>query len=410
MRWRMRNSRSSGCRACGTASVVTVLDLGTQPVADDLFDDAGQAAAAPRHRLALGCCQECGLVQLDASTPVLANAAHGHGSVYSGTVLQHERAWVAELLEVSSLRDGGSVLDVSSGAGGLLRVFADAGHVVRGWERDAALARQASAAGLPTDHDDGMDLGPGETFDLVVVNHSLSHADDLDAAVERCVGAVAPTGTLAVEFHSVSGVLGGGQFDVICHAHRSYLSLGVLAGVLARHGMTITDARSLPLHGGVVRLQARHTTPGLTPAPGAVEIMAAEATQRSDRPEAWASAAIHADRVRSRLRTFIAESRSAGHTVAAYGAPSRGATLLNFCGLRADQIPWTADRAPAKQGRFLPGVATAVIPPEELLARRPDVVVVLVWPLRSEVLAQLDDLRRAGTRFVFPLPEPEVVA
>ncbi len=381
----MTDPRSAACRSCGAPNTPTVLDLGLQPVADDLYDDAEAALRAPRHRLAVGCCRRCGLVQLDPSTPTPPNAVHGHGSAFSGTVMDHERIWAEELLQLPGLRAGAAVLDVGSGSSGLLRVFAQAGH------------RVADAA----DH-------PAGTFELVVVNHALSHADDLDAEVARCVAAVAPGGTLAAEFHSATGILGGGQFDVVCHAHRSYLSLTAMATALARHGMTVTRARTLPLHGGVVRLQARRGSP--VPDSSASDVMAEEAAVGLGRADAWAAAADRASRIRTRLRDVVAAHRAAGSTVAAYGAPSRGATLLNFCDIGADQIPWTADRSPAKQGRFLPGAAIAVLSPEELATRRPDVVVVLVWPLRTEVLNQFADLRRAGTRFLFPLPEPELVA
>jgi hypothetical protein len=138
----MTDTRSAACRSCGARVVETVLDLGTQPVADDLFDDAGAARQAARHRLALGGCAQCGLVQLDASTPTLPNAVHGHGSAFSGTVLDHERAWAEELLQVNSLRDGGAVLDVGGEAGGLLRVLAEAGYVIRGGEQDTRLVTE----------------------------------------------------------------------------------------------------------------------------------------------------------------------------------------------------------------------------------------------------------------------------
>lgn len=383
----MTGPRPAACRCCGSPDVPTVLDLGPQPVADDLYDDAEEARRAPRHRLALGCCRRCGLVQLDLATPTLPNAVHGHGSSFSGTILHHERAWAEELLQIPTLGAGAEILDVGSGSPGLLHSFAEAGHPVAG-----SASRPAGA------------------FELVVVSHALSHADDLDAEVARCVAAVAPGGTLAVEFHSAAGIHRGGQFDVVCHAHRSYLSLTALATALARHGMTVTRARTLPLHGGVVRLQARHGSSVPEPGSGVTDMLAEEAAARLGRSDAWTAAADRAGRIRTRLRDAVAAHRAAGRTVVAYGAPSRGATLLNFCDIGADQVPCTADRSPAKQGRFLPGAATAILSPEELAALHPDLVVVLVWPLRSEVLDQFADLRRAGTRFLFPLPEPEFVA
>lgn len=407
----MAGAPANRCRSCGEPAVLSVLDLGEQPVADHLSDTSAEALAAARHRLAVGCCGECGLVQLDPETPTPPNASHGHGSAFSGTVLEHERQWTEELLALPAMDGARRVLDVGSGTGGLLRPFLRAGHTVQGWERDAGRAEQATAAGVPTATTDGASGHLGDaSFDLVLANHTLSHADDLDAAVALLAAALAPGGTLAVEFHSALGILTGGQFDVVCHAHRSYLSLTALGGALARHDMVVVAARRLPLHGGVVRLQARHARTGAVPDPGVAEVLAAEQAAGLRRPEAWAPVAQQAARVRTRLQEALTEHRVAGRAVAGYGAPSRGTTLLNWCGIDAGLLSRTADRSPAKQGRYLPGVATAVCPPEELAARRPDLVVVLVWPLRQEVLVQLDELRQAGTRFLFPLPEPEIVA
>lgn len=397
-----------GCRSCGASDVTTVLDLGEQPVADDLCDDAATAQEAPRHRLALGSCGRCGLVQLDPATPVLANAAHGHGSAFSGTVLEHEHRWAQELLALH-LPSKARVLDTGSGNGGLLRPFLDAGHAVRGWERDGALAAQTDAAGVPTAHLDGNRDSEAGEYDLVLVNHTLSHADDLDAAVRTLCAALAPGGTLAIEFHSALGVLTGGQFDVLCHAHRSYLSLTALRCALDRHGVAITSARALPLHGGVVRVQAAQAGAGHRRDGSVTALLDAERAAGLGSAEAWAPVAKQAGRVRERLSAVLTAHRQAGRSVAGYGAPSRGTTLANYCGLDAAQLPRTADRSPAKQGRYLPGSATRVCPPQELTADRPDVVVVLVWPLRDEVLTQLADLRSAGTRFLFPLPTLEEV-
>ena len=394
------------CRSCGADAVVAVLDLGDQPVADDLCDDAESAVRAPRYRLSMGLCRRCGLLQLDPTTPVLTIASHGHGSAFSGTVLQHERGWAEELLALPILTERARVLDVGSGAGGLLRPLLTAGHLVRGWERDEALVARANADGVPTVHLDGnVDREPGR-YDVVLVNHTLSHADDLDVAVRSLAEALAPGGILAVEFHSALGILTGGQFDMICHAHRSYLSLTALRAALDRHGLVVTRARALPLHGGVIRLQAAPVGADHRPDGSVAALLDAERAAGLGAAEAWRPVAEQAARVREHLNDILAGHRRAGRTIAGYGAPSRGTTLVNSCGLGATELPRTADRSPAKQGRYLPGAATRVCTPEELVADRPDVVVVLVWPLRNEVLAQLADLRAAGTRFLVPLPDP----
>jgi SAM-dependent methyltransferase len=405
----MTSTTGGGCRSFGAVAVDSVLDLGDQPVADDLWHDAASAVRAPRYRLSLGSCRRCGLLQLDQATPLLANASHGHGSAFSGTVLEHENEWAQELLALPILTNHARVLDIGSGSGGLLRPFLNAGHLVRGWERDEALAAQANAAGVPTAHLDGnRDSEPGQ-HDLVLVNHTLSHADDLDVAMRSLSEALALGGILAAEFHSALGILTGGQFDVICHAHRSYLSLTALLSALNRHGLVVMRATTLPLHGGVIRLQAAHAGSDQHPDGSVAALLDAERMAGLRSAEAWTPVAEQAARVRERLTAVLAGHRRAGRRIAGYGAPSRGTTLINYCGLGAAELPRTADRSPAKQGRYLPGAATRVCTPEELAADPPDVLVVLVWPLRNEVLAQLADLRTAGTRFLFPLPAPEEV-
>jgi SAM-dependent methyltransferase len=349
-------------------------------------------------------------VQLDPTTPLLPNAVHGHGSAFSATVLDHERRWAEELSTLPTLSRPARVLDVGSGSGGLLHPFRENGHTVRGWERSADLAAIASDAGIPTVALDGnQDHEPGR-FDLVLANHTLSHADDLDAAVQVLSEALAADGILAVEFHSALGILRGGQFDVICHAHRSYLTLTALTSALDRHGLVVLHAEALPLHGGVIRIRAARAGSGDRPDGTVADLLATERAAGLTVVEAWKAVAEQAVRAREGLRGLLTDHRQAGRTIAGYGAPSRGTTLLNYCGVDAAELPRTADRSPAKQGRYLPGAATLVCPPHDLTQDRPDLVLVLVWPLRDEVLAQLADLRAAGTRFVFPLPEPEQVA
>jgi SAM-dependent methyltransferase len=405
----MTSRTAGGCRSCGTLTVVRVLDLGDQPVADELCADAASAFAAPRHPLSLGACQRCGLVQLDPSTPIVPNATHGHGSAFSGTVLEHEHRWAEELLALPNLSRPARVLDVGSESGGFLRAFRDAGHAVRGWERDGTLAANARASGIPTVQLDGnRHREPGQ-YDLVLVNHTLSHADDLDGAVRSLSDVLAPDGVLAVEFHSALGILEDGQFDVICHAHRSYLSLTALTAAFDRHGLVVLRAWPLPLHGGVIRLQAARAGVGRRQDGSVTELLAVERVAGLGSAEAWVAVAEQATRIHQQLYSVLAAHRRAGRTVAGYGAPSRGTTLLNYCGLGSAEVPRTADRSPLKQNHFLPGAAIRVCTPEELFVDRPDVLLVLVWPLRNEVLLQLADLRDAGTRFLFPLPEPEEV-
>ena len=407
------------CRVCQTELVGPILDLGAQPVADALLDPATPPGTELSYDLRLAFCPACSLVQL-ARAEVPAGAAHGHGAAYSTTMTAHLDGWVGELLASGSLTADGLVVDVSSGSGPLLRRFAAAGPRTAGIEVDGALATAARADGIPTvvgrlgSETAGelvAEVGPA---DLVVVNHALAHVDDLADAIAGLALLTGPRGVIAIEFHHVLGLATENQFDIVCHAHRTYLSLGALRSALGRAGLELVSARRLAIHAGSVRATAaRPERAGelrtATDRSSIAEIDALERDARLDRLDGYADLAPAASAACAALVREIDAAHRDGLAVAAYGAPTRAATLLNTAHISVDRLPYTVDRSPDKQGRCLPGSRVPILAPETIEARRPDRILVLPWTLRDEIVGQLAGARAWGARFIVPLPVLEVV-
>jgi SAM-dependent methyltransferase len=358
-------------------------------------------------------CDRCGLAQLPSADvdAVDLTGTHGHGAAFSSTVRGHLSDWADRLVSRREPGSATAVLDVASGEGALLRPFFEHGSRVVGLEPNAHIA--ASAA-VPTvqgvfglDAADALVRANGQ-FDLVLVNHALAHATDLDDFIAGLARALRPGGLIAIEFiHSLSLVRG--QFDVIDHAHRSYVSLHALGSAMARHGLAIVDAEQIELHGGSVRAIGVHAAEGLVVCPGVRELLALERACGLDKPAGYRGLAASATQVKRALKSFLARAAAEGASVAAYGAPNRGTTLLNYCEITSAEIPFTVDRSPAKQGRFLPGCHLPVLAPEAMLSRRPDYVLILPWPLSQEIVGQMSAVRDWGGKFLVAVPELRIL-
>jgi len=401
------------CRSCQSLLRVLVVDLGRQPVADVLLDAEQVQQPQPTVPLRLFMCEACGLVQLPTTDGDVGDltGVHGHGAAFSSTVLTHVQAWAERLLGNVCSPSTTSVLDVASGDGALLRPFAERGVRVLGLEPNAALAAAASVPtrrgsfGLATARALVAERG---RFDLILVNHALAHARDLNDVVAGLSCALRPGGRIAIEFHHALS-LARGQFDVACHAHTSYLSLHALEAILARHGLVIVDAEPVDLHGGSVRATAAHADGDAVVHLSVCNVRAVERDWQVDTCAGYRDVAATAARVKRDLLAFLDWAGALGARVAAYGAPTRGITLLNFCAITADRIAFTVDRSPAKQGRFLPGSRLPVLEPDALEAARPDFVLILPWALSDEIVQQMSTVRRWGGRFVVAMPELRIL-
>jgi len=403
------------CRACRARLKVQVLDLGEQPVVDILLLARELDKAEPLFPLRLFVCHRCGLAQLPSGDVdrLDVSAIHGHGAAFSSTVMDHVRRWAESVISEprSRRRMHGAVLDVSSGSGALLRPFQKYGWRVLGVE---ANAETAAGAEVPTEQGVfGLDLAhrlvaAHGQFDLILVNHALAHANDVLDYVAGLAWALRPGGTLEIEFIHVLSLVHG-QFDVVDHAHRSYLSLHALAAALAEHGLVPVDAERVDLHGGSIRAVARHASDEPTVRSGVLQVLDLERAERLDTPIGFQHLPATAEHVKGGLRSFLDKVHAEGARVVGYGAPNRGTMLLNYCQVTSDDIAFTVDRSPAKQGHVLPGCRLPVLAPEEIFAARPNYVLILPWPLREEIVQQMADISQWGARFVVAVPELRIL-
>src|SRR5262245_10418092 len=368
------------CRSCQGPGLELVLDLGLQPVADWLVGPDDPPADERKYPLTLMTCRRCVLLQLAAFDGEEDVRGHRHESAVSSTVAAHDSAWAEEMMLRLGLGPASVVVEESDGGGGVARALGARG--VRVATRDQCAPRSA---------------------DVVIANHSLAHSPDLDRAVTELIALLAPGGTVAVEFHHGARMLVETQFDLICHPHRLYLSLAALVAVFARHGLSVTEAAEISVHGGSVRIYARE---GAGAAGPTVErLLAVERDELSDHRRFVR----RVEAASTRVGRFLERARVEGRTVLGYGAPSRASTLLNHCKVTRELLPATVDRSIAKQGKALPGCRVPIHPPSLLADLKPDFVLILAWTLAEEIMAQMSSVRSWGGRFVVPLPDFEVL-
>ncbi|MCZ7651620.1 MAG: class I SAM-dependent methyltransferase [Thermoanaerobaculia bacterium] len=404
------------CRFCGTPLVLVLADLGSSPLANSYLSAADLDRPEPFLPLCARVCERCWLAQL----PAVAAAAEIFGdyayfSSYSDTWLAHARAYAGMASERFGLGTGSLVVEVASNDGYLLRWFAERGVPVLGIEPAANVAPAAEAVGVPTlIRFFGSALArelvaAGNRADLLLGNNVLAHVPDLVDFVAGLKLLLAPDGVITMEFPHLVQLVEGNQFDTIYHEHFSYFSFVAVERVFAAAGLALFDVEELPTHGGSLRIYARHAECDRFPVGERVRALAARERALGVETAAWYEG--FAERVRETKRgllDFLIRARRAGQTVAGYGAPAKGNTLLNYCGVRTDLLDYTVDRSPHKQGHFLPGTRIPIHPPERVFATRPDYLLILPWNLRDEIAAQMAGIREWGGRFVVAIPEVEV--
>jgi hypothetical protein len=403
------------CRFCA-GSLHPVTDLGASPPCESFLRaeqlDEGEAF----YPLAVKVCPACWLVQLGEFVPREdIFTEYAYFSSYSGAWLVHARDYVAAMAARFALGAGSFVVEVASNDGYLLRNVVERGIPCLGIEPAVNVARVAEAAGVPTlTRFFGAALArelaaEGQRADLIAGNNVLAQVPDLNDFVAGLGILLKPEGVLTLEFPHLARLLAENQFDTIYHEHFSYFSLAAVERILAAQGLRVFDVEELWTHGGSLRVfaccdGAAHRA---TEAPARLR-----AAERDAGLEDLATYAAFDARVREtkwRLLELLIALRRDGKRVVGYGAPGKGNTLLNFCGIRTDLIEFTVDRNPYKHGRFLPGTRIPVLAPDALDAARPDYVLILPWNLREEIVRQLRHIRGWGGRFVVPIPEPRIL-
>ena len=405
-----------GCRACGAPLHVSVVDLGLQPLANSYLTAADLDGPEPRYPLHPYVCDRCWLMQLESvATPEQIFSDYAYFSSYSDSWLEHARTFVVRITERLALGSEHLVVEVASNDGYLLRNFVEREIPVLGIEPAPKVAEHAIANGVPTEIAffgeevaEGL-RSRGVRADLLIGNNVLAHVPDLHDFVSGLSTLLAPRGTLTMEFPHVLRLLEEAQFDTIYHEHYSYFSLAVVRDVFARHSLAVFEVEELPTHGGSLRIYAAHADDGRPEDGSVADILRRERSADLTSPATYKRLDASARSVKRGLLAFLEEARRVGHTVVAYGAPAKGNTLLNYCGVTTELVPFTVDRSPHKQGLFLPGSHLPIRAPEDMLAAQPDYVLVLPWNLKSEIVQQMAEVRTWGGRFAVPIPELTVL-
>jgi SAM-dependent methyltransferase len=405
------------CRSCGTRLEHTFVDLGCSPVANDFIRADFLSEMEPFYPLCVYICQRCLLVQLPAAClpQSLFNAEYAYFSSFSDSWLAHARRYAETVMQRFGIGPGRRVVEVASNDGYLLQYFKAAGVTVRGIEPAANCAEAAMAKGIPTTvrffgAQAARELVGEHAADLMVANNVLAHVPDINDFVEGFRILLKADGVATFEFPHLLHLIAQNEFDTIYHEHYSYLSLHAVEQVFAAHGMQVFDVEELPTHGGSLRLFVQHTGKACRPVEsGVAKLREKERLAGLTELAGYQGFESRVRKVKRDLLRFLIAAREDGKSVVGYGAPAKGNTLLNYCGIRTDLLDYTVDRSPRKQGWFLPGTRIPVYAPERIMETRPDYILILPWNLQSEITQQMKAVREWGARFVVPIPELKIL-
>ncbi len=405
------------CRFCATGLEDTVVDLGMSPLCESFLPADHLDKMEPFYPLHVWVCRKCFLVQLNEY--VRADeifTEYAYFSSFSTAWLQHCEEYVGMISERLGLGTKSFVVELASNDGYLLQYFVKRGIPCLGIEPAANVAKAAREKGVETqvaffnERAAGELRAAGRQADLVLGNNVLAQVPDLNSFVAGVPIVLKPTGTATFEFPHLMQLFENNQFDTIYHEHFSYFSLISIEAIFARHGLTVFDVEELWTHGGSLRVYARHANDASRPISDRVrELRRREEAAGYRRIETYTRFEEQVRETKRKILEVLIEAKRAGKRIAGYGAPGKGNTLLNYCGIRTDFIDFTVDRNPYKHGRFLPGTHIPIFPPSHLDETRPDYIFILPWNLKDEISAQLAHAREWGARFIVPIPEPTVI-
>jgi 2-polyprenyl-3-methyl-5-hydroxy-6-metoxy-1,4-benzoquinol methylase len=409
-------SSQHACRLCGAEITRTFVDLGMSPLCESYLPETQLDNPETFYPLHVRLCANCLLVQLPAyvaGEDIFSDYAYF--SSYSDSWVAHAKRYADEMTARLGLTGDSLVTEVASNDGYLLQHFHATGIPVLGVEPAANVAKAAQAKGIRTvvhflgpETGEAIAAGHGRA-DLVAANNVFAHVPDIRGFAAGLRALVKDTGLVTLEFPHLLRLIERRQYDTIYHEHYSYLSLLTASRALATAGLQVVDVDELGTHGGSLRVHARPVESAGEPTERVRSVLAAEEAAGLHTVEGHEGFAGAVLKIKSDLLGFLLAAKADGKTVAGYGAPGKGNTLLNHCGIRSDLLAYTVDRSPHKQGMFLPGTHIPIYEPERIAETKPDYVLVLPWNLREEISAQLSYVRSWGGRLVFPIPALEVV-
>ncbi|MBX7207094.1 MAG: class I SAM-dependent methyltransferase [Verrucomicrobiaceae bacterium] len=407
--------RSLACRSCGSDRLISVIDLGRQPLANNLLRPGDLDAPEPVFPLEVAVCEACWLMQIvHVVPPVSLFSDYVYFSSFSDQMLAHARDAALRYIREKDLGGGSFVVEIASNDGYLLRNFVEAGVPCLGIEPAANIAAVARQAGVDTrceffgrDTAQRLAAERGQA-DLILGNNVFAHAPGINDFVGGIKSLLKPGGWAVLEFPYGVDMIVETEFDTIYHEHVFYFTLTPLPPLFARHDLEVFHVERIPIHGGSLRLFVAHRG-SQSVRDSVAELLAEEASLGVNAAVFYQDFRRRAEVVRHDLTTFLNAQSAAGKRVAAYGASAKGSTLLNYVGAPARSLEFIADRSTHKQGKFSPGLHIPIVPAEELAARMPDYAILLVWNFAQEVMRQQAAYPAGGGRFVLPLPEARIV-
>jgi C-methyltransferase C-terminal domain/Putative zinc binding domain/Methyltransferase domain len=404
------------CRFCSEPLQQTVVDLGMSPLCESYLSASQINHMEPFYPLHVRVCGRCFLVQLEEYvSPENIFTDYAYFSSYSDSWLAHAKAYAEQMTNRFQLNPNSLVVEVASNDGYLLQYFVARQIPVLGIEPAANVASVAVELGVPTlvkffGTATARELvAQGKRADLLLGNNVLAQVPDLNDFVAGMKILLGPKGVITIEFPHLMRLMEENQFDTIYHEHFCYFSFLTAEKIFAAHGLTLFDVEELTTHGGSLRIYARHVEDSAKVVSEKVhELRAREESAGFARPEQYHSFAEQVRETKRKLLQFLIEAKRAGKQIAGYGAPGKGNTLLNYCGIRTDFLDYTVDRSPHKQGKFLPGTHVPIYSPDRIRETRPDYLLILPWNLKDEIMKQNAYIRDWGGQFVVPIPEVKV--
>lgn len=425
----MNNNQSSGsapaqpvmsvqaaCRFCNAALTHTFVDLGMSPLCQTHITREQLNHMEPFYPLRAYVCHNCFLVQLDEYVaPGDIFSEYAYFSSYSDSWVEHARRYADMMAERFRLGPSSHVMEIASNDGYLLQHFVRRGIPVLGIEPAANVAKVAVEKGIPTTvrffgQETARQIAAEHgKADVLLGNNVLAHVPKLNDFVAGMKLLLKPEGVITMEFPHLYRLMERNQFDTIYHEHFSYFSFLTVEKVFAAHGLTLFDVEELETHGGSIRICGRHAENGRLPVlPSVDDLRQREIREGFTQLETYFSFTEKVKETKRGLLDFLIKAKRTGKTVVGYGAPGKGNTLLNYCGIRQDFVDYTVDRSPYKQGKFTPGTHIPIHAPEKIRETRPDYILILPWNLKDEIAQQVEYAREWGCQFVIPIPEVTV--
>ena len=407
----------AGCLFCAEPLRRTFVDLGMSPLCESYLTAEQLNRMEPFYPLHVYVCEKCFLVQVqEYVSPEGIFTEYAYFSSYSDSWLAHMKAYADMIAARLGLGRESRVVELGSNDGYLLQYFDAKGIPVLGVEPARNVAETAIARGVPTvvklfGRQTARELvAESMQADLVCGANVLAQVPDVNDFVGGIKLLLKPGGVVTVEFPHLMRLMEENQFDTIYHEHFSYFSFLTAERIFAAHGLTLFDVEELPTHGGSLRIYACHANDASRPvSERATKLRAREESAGLDRLETYTSFTEQVHETKRRLLEFLIAARRKGKRIAGYGAPGKGNTLLNYCGIGTDFVEYTVDRNPYKHGRFLPGTHIPCFAPDKIDIEKPDYIFILPWNLKDEIMKQLAHTRAWGAQFIIPIPEPQIV-